>query len=224
MTFKLHRANDLEEISRYALSRIRERAEQSGERFSLALAGGSTPRHLYRLMSLTELPWSRFEFWFGDERYVPHQHSDSNYRMARETLLDSLKDGEVHPWPYLNSAEASAEAYNQRLKERFGEGPTFDLVLLGLGDDGHTASLFPNTEALRERDQLAVANWVEKLNSWRLTLTYPAFRRAKEILFLVSGSGKAEALAEVMAGRLPSAQVSAHQTVVVADREARSGL
>lgn len=225
---QVHIYSDLAAVSEAALKRIRKRLDASEGRFRIALAGGSTPRELYTLMADAPLDWGRFDFWWGDERFVPHDHKDSNYRMAREALLDHLElsEDQVHPWPYLDSAEASAEEYQSALAELFPEGRTFDLVLLGMGDDGHTASLFPDTRALEETERLAVANYVKAHDSWRLTVTYPALERAGEVVFLVCGKAKAAAMDRVInQGKLPSARVLCQgDTLFFVDREAAARL
>ncbi len=187
-------------------------------RFTIGLPGGSTPRLLFALLS--NLPWVRRIDWahvhvfWGDERCVPPDHPESNYRLAHETLLQHVPlpaeqihriSGELPP------AEA-ARAYEQTLRTLFTEDtsadpqPRFDLMLLGLGDDGHTASLFPGTAALTETTRWVVENYVPRLDSWRITLTAPAINAAAHVIFLVSGAGKAEALRVVLQGPLrPSA-------------------
>lgn len=222
---QVHIYSDLASVSRAALNRVKERLAQTQGRFRIALAGGGTPRDLYSLMADQPLDWERFDFWWGDERFVPHDHQDSNYRMAREALLDHLElaEDQVHPWPHLDSPEASADEYQALLAQTFpDDGPTFDLVLLGMGDDGHTASLFPETEALGETGRLAVANYVQAHDSWRLTLTYRALERAAEVVFLVAGKSKAAALDKVInQGKLPSSRVLCQgDTLFLVDREA----
>jgi 6-phosphogluconolactonase len=177
---------------------------------SLALAGGGTPRPVYAELVRRHregaggIDWSRVSVLFGDERCVPPDHPDSNYRMAREALLDHVPipaervlrmRGEADP--ELAAAEYSI-AMARLLRSR--EHPVLDIVLLGLGDDGHTASLFPGTAALRERGRSCVAQYVDKLSAWRLTLTPPVLESARMVLFLVEGAGKAEALARVLEG------------------------
>jgi 6-phosphogluconolactonase len=180
-------------------------------RFTIALSGGSTPRSLFTLIAANasaSLPWEQVFFFWGDERHVPPTDPESNYRMAQETLLSKI------PVPTANifripaekpDASAAAEAYEQTLRGFFdpapGEFPRFDLILLGMGPDGHTASLFPETAALQERSRLVVANWVEKLNASRFTLTLPVLNAARRVFFLVSGTDKAPALREVLEGK-----------------------
>lgn len=179
-------------------------------RFRIALAGGSTPRALYPALT-SALDWTRTDVFFGDERAVPPDHPDSNYRMARETLLDPARvpPANVHRWRAEDpDLEAAARDYGRALGA--GGAPALDLVLLGLGADGHTASLFPGTSALAETERLAVAVEVPALRTRRLTLTYPVLLGAEKIAFLVTGADKAEALAAVLrpASELPAARVA----------------
>ena len=192
-----------ERFAQLAYAAVSERG-----RFSVALSGGSTPRALHAHLAAAPLreavAWDRVHVFWGDERCVPPDHPDSNYRMARETLLDHvpIPATQVHRMPgELPPAEAAA-AYEADLRRFFGgaDWPGFDLVLLGLGDDGHTASLFPGTPALAETQRWVVANRVEKLATWRITLTAPAINQAGQVMFLVAGAGKAERLREVLRG------------------------
>jgi 6-phosphogluconolactonase len=184
-------------------------------RFALVLAGGDTPRMLYeRLAAAPEgaIDWARTTLFFGDERAVPPDHPESNYRMARESLLapSAIPAEQVHRIMGEAAPQAAAAQYEAVLREQFtGDWPDFDLVLLGLGDDGHTASLFPGTAALDVTDRWVTANHVPALDAWRITLTLPALNQARELLFLVSGAGKAAALAAVLApgSDLPAARV-----------------
>jgi 6-phosphogluconolactonase len=185
-------------------------------RFTIALSGGSTPKSLFNLLATnakTTLPWDRMFFFWGDERHVPPTDPDSNYRMADETMLSKIPvaAGNVFRIPTENpDAAAAAEAYEQTLRKFFdlkqGEFPRFDLILLGMGPDGHTASLFPNTAALQETSRLVVANWVEKMKTHRLTLTLPVLNAARCVTFLVSGIDKAPALHEVLESDAPADQ------------------
>lgn len=182
-------------------------------RFTIALSGGSTPKSLYSLIAANasgSLPWAKIYFFFGDERHVPPTDAESNYRMAQETILSKIPVpvANVFPIPAENpDACAAAEAYEQTLQKFFslkpGEFPRFDLILLGMGPDGHTASLFPETAALKENSRLVVANWVEKLHTHRITLTLPVLNAARTLLFLVSGGDKASVLHEVLEGSAP---------------------
>lgn len=189
-------------------------AVSSNGRFTVALSGGSTPQALYSLLATNyhrRLPWDRMFFFWGDERHVPPDHPESNYRMAYETLLSKVPVpvGNVFRVPAENpDAGRAAETYEHMLREFFkvqgGAFPRFDLILLGMGPDGHTASLFPGTAALRERTRLVVANWVEKLKTHRITLTIPVLNQAAVVTFLVSGRDKAETLKEVLEGDEPA--------------------
>lgn len=182
-------------------------------RFTIALSGGSTPKNLYTLIAANasaSLPWSQVFFFFGDERQVPPTDAESNYRMANETLLSKVPvpPNNVFRIPTENpDASAVAEAYEKTLQKFFtlqpGEFPRFDLILLGMGPDGHCASLFPETEALQEKSRLVVANWVEKLHTNRITLTLPVLNAARRVAFLVSGSDKAAVLHEVLESNAP---------------------
>lgn len=192
-----------DEVLRVARSALADRG-----RCDLALAGGSTPRRLYSLVAAraAELDWSRVHFFFGDERCVPPHHAESNYRMARETLLSApaLAAAHVHRiHAELPPAEAAAQ-YEQEMRAHFDvELPRFDLVLLGMGPDGHTASLFPGTPALAEQQRWVVANWVANFGASRLTLTYPVLNNAAEVMFLVIGAEKRAALRQIFRDHQP---------------------
>jgi 6-phosphogluconolactonase len=183
-------------------------------RFTIALSGGSTPKNLYTLIAAnaaSSLPWERIFFFWGDERHVPPEDAESNYRMAKETLLSKVPvpTGNIFRVPAeIADAMAAAETYEGTLQKFFalgpGEFPRLDLILLGMGPDGHTASLFPETAALQEKSRLVVANWVEKLKASRITLTLPVLNSARCVAFLVSGSDKAPALREVLEGNGPA--------------------
>ena len=171
--------------------------------FAVALAGGSTPKALYESLATAykdALDWKRVHVFFGDERIVPPDHESSNYRMAYETLLSRVPVGSIHRMCGELDPREAATLYEEELAEFFGGSPRFDLILLGIGEDGHTASLFPGTPALDVTDHFVVENPVEKLDTVRLTLTVPAINEAKRIIFLVAGEGKAEALEEILKG------------------------
>ena len=200
--------------------------------FSVALAGGSTPRTLYSLLARehkTAIDWSKVTFFFTDERNVPNDSPESNYRMAKETLFEplSISQGNVVSWvTELQDPKEIASLYDLEISlaldptvapsrnfteleadkilatsETWQDGlPRFDLILLGLGSDSHTASLFPHTAALRETEKLAVANWVEKLNDFRLTITFPVINNASNVIFLVAGAEKVQAVTNVLEG------------------------
>ncbi len=177
--------------------------------FRVALAGGQTPRRLYRLLADHPAPhavdWSRVDVFFGDERDVPPDHPQSNFRMARETLLDhvALDAERIHPMRTRSaSLRRDAARYGALLRRRTvadADGwPQLDLVLLGVGRDGHTASLFPATCVLHELQLTVAAVYVPQQNGWRLTLTIPVLERARQLLFLVSGAEKSSALARTL--------------------------
>lgn len=206
-------ARDLAQLAEAAAAAVIARAQAvqaTGTRFRIALAGGSTPRALYPRLTGT-VDWSRATVFFGDERAVPPDHRDSNYRMARETLLDPARvpTANVVRWRAESAdLDQAATEYEEELRAAGGP-PWLDLALLGLGPDGHTASLFPGTTALAEEARLAVPVDVPSLHTRRLTLTFPALRGANAIFFLVSGSAKAQALAEALGphGAVPAARV-----------------
>jgi 6-phosphogluconolactonase len=206
-------AADLAALVETTAARIRDVAAgaiAARGRFRVALAGGSTPRALYPALA-DGIDWTRAEVFFGDERAVPPDDAQSNYRMARETLLDraAVPPTSVHRWrAEAADLDAAARDYESALSAVAGP-PWLDLALLGLGPDGHTASLFPGTAALAERSRLAVAVDVPAVGGRRLTLTYPALLGARAVFFLVAGGGKAGALADVMrpASTLPAARI-----------------
>jgi 6-phosphogluconolactonase len=173
--------------------------------FAISLSGGSTPKALYELLATAvfrdRIDWTKVEVFFGDERCVPPDHHDSNYRMAREAMLSKVPipgdniyriRGEIEP-------EKAAIEYGQMLKEKFADGGP-DLVLLGMGDDGHTASLFPGTEALKETKHRCVSVYVKKFDAWRVTMTAPFINRADNVIVLVAGVSKAPVAQQVLEG------------------------
>ncbi len=175
-------------------------------RATFVLTGGSTPKPLYRLLAAEyrhALDWQRVDLFWGDERHVPHDAEDSNYRMARETLLDHLPvpDANVHPIPTGSTPEADAATYEATLRERLGPTPAFDLVLLGMGADGHVASLFPESAAaLAEAGRWVVPTEAPERHAVRdrISLTLPALSGADTVLFLVAGAAKAPAVAAAL--------------------------
>ena len=200
---------------------IAEQVLKNQDTFRVVLSGGSTPKRLYEILATdpyrSRLPWNHIHLFWGDERCVSPGHPDSNYRMASEALLNkvNIPAANVHRMQGESSdLENEARKYEQTLWEHFGLGPDsppprFDLVLLGMGTDGHTASLFPGTAALRETDRWVVANSVPKLGTTRLTLTPVILNQARWVILLVVGSDKAKTLAEVREGpfdpeKLPS--------------------
>ncbi len=172
-------------------------------RADVVLTGGSTPATLYELLAedyAHALDWTKLDVFFSDERHVPHDHRDSNARMAREALLDGLVPPErVHPFPTGSSPDADARAYEQTLREHFGDEPAFDLVLLGMGEDGHVASLFPGAPTIDETERLVVAAEAPPSSPVRdrLSLTFPVLNAGRVTLFLVTGEAKRDAVAAV---------------------------
>jgi 6-phosphogluconolactonase len=199
--------NELSLRAAEAVVRIINESVQANGTCSLALSGGSTPRTLYRLLSSQfrdQIPWTKVHVFWGDERYVPPGDPQSNYRMAKETLLDRVASpaGNVHPMPTgVPDPDVAARDYEKTLRNYFSRNwPHFDLVLLGLGDEGHTASLFPGSPALEETRRWVVAVKAPSEPPLRLTLTLPALIEAANIYFLVAGPNKAQALYHVLTG------------------------
>ena len=197
-----------EELAEAAARELAARAAEAIEdhgRFAAVLAGGSTPKATYEILARDyrdRIDWSKVHVFFGDERSVPPDHEDSNYKMASEALLDHVPAGSVHRMQGELPPDEAAKAYEQELRGFFGpeELPQFDLILLGTGDDGHTASLFPETSALEVHDRWVVANPVLKLETTRVTLTVPVINAARAVYFLVAGEGKAKPVAEILEG------------------------
>lgn len=183
---------------------------------TLALAGGSTPRPVYERLATLPYPWSETQVFFSDERCVPPDHPASNYRMANEALLSKVAT-QVHRMP---GERCDADAYEAELGAVFGPGlPAFDLVFLGLGEDGHTASLFPGDRALAVTERAVVR--VDRPDHARLTLTMPVLSAAATALFLVSGVSKRESLRRLLEGAdIPAARVRARSVLVIADEAA----
>jgi 6-phosphogluconolactonase len=234
--------DDAESLARGTAARIAEAARESIEArglFTIALSGGSTPRRVFELLAGEEfresIDWPDVHIFFGDERMVPPDHAESNYRMANEVLLSkvALPPANVHRIDGVGDAAANASVYESEMRGLFGdvEWPRLDQVLLGMGDDGHTASLFPGTAVLDERRLWVAPNWVEKLGAWRVTLTAPVINAARRVTFLVTGAGKAERLREVLKGerdpaRLPSQLINPSDGILewFVDREAAARL
>lgn len=192
-------------------SRLAQQAIEAHGIFRVALSGGSTPKLLYGLLASDtlrgEVAWEAVQFFFGDERWVPHTHRDSNYKLAKDELFSKVDvdPRNIFPMPTENlTPDEAAAQYETLLKETFkpqaGEVPRFDLIFLGMGDDGHTASLFPHTAVIHEQHKLVAAHYVEKLGTPRITLTPPVLNSAAQVLFLVTGDSKASALREVLEG------------------------
>lgn len=172
-------------------------------RFTLVLSGGATPRPVYeRLAGTGGIDWARVHIFFGDERCVPPEDPRSNHHMARAALLDRvpIPPGNVHRMHGEDAPEAAAAAYAGELRNALGADGRFDLVLLGLGDNGHTASLFPGLAAVTEQVRTVMASYVEVMGMWRITLTPPAINAARHVAFLVAGAGKADVLHRVLQG------------------------
>lgn len=189
-------------------SLIRAAAEQVVQiaakgKCSLALCGGGTPKPLYALLAKEQrVDWSRVHIFWGDERCVPPDDPQSNYRMVKETLLDAavIPPSNIHRIHGEDEPEQAAAAYEQELRRFFGDSARFDLVLLGMGNDGHTASLFPGTAAVTERKRWVMAQYVEHVSMWRITLTPVAINAARNVMFLVSGAQKDDRLRQVLEG------------------------
>jgi 6-phosphogluconolactonase len=203
---------DSESLANAAAARFQESAAaaiaQRGV-FTVALSGGSTPRQTYSLLASepyrSQIEWDKIQFFWGDERCVPPDHPDSNYKMAWDTMLSHVPvpPAHVHRMQGENPDVAgAAAAYEREIRDVFGnvERPKFDMVLLGLGPDGHTLSLFPGSAAPAERQKLVVANWVEKFKTWRITMTAPVVNHAASVLFQIEGEDKASPLHEVLDG------------------------
>ncbi|WP_414545718.1 6-phosphogluconolactonase [Nostoc sp. CCY0012] len=185
------------------LSKLATAIEERGQ-FTIALAGGSTPKPLYEAIAQQNLPWDKIHVFWGDERYVPPDHPDSNELMARRAWLDrvDIPAANIHAVPTLDADPAvSAAKHEQHLREFFNsspaEFPALDVVLLGMGDDAHTASLFPHTDALQVRDRLVTVG--NKDGNPRITFTYPLINAARSVIFVVAGANKRPALAQVFA-------------------------
>jgi 6-phosphogluconolactonase len=209
----------VQELNQEAARRIVELAQATitaNGRFSMALSGGSTPKKLYALLAdapyKDQIDWGKVYIFFGDERCVPPDDPDSNYRMASETLLSKvpLPPQNVFRMHGENPPEEAATAYATELEKFFGlehgDGPSpenfprFNLILLGMGPDGHTASLFPGTSALHEHGRPVTSNFVPKLDTYRITLTAPTINRAEQVWFMVVGEDKADTLVRVLEG------------------------
>ena len=192
----------------HAVERIIALAQESVNQrgsFSAALSGGSTPQPLYAALGNAKnrgrLPWDMIHLFWGDERHVPPEHADSNYHMVKHSLLDGvpIPADNVHRVPAEMEIRMAAFSYEETLRGFFdGKWPRFDLVLLGMGEDGHTASLFPYSAGLHEKDRWFIANYAPYRETWRLTLTKNAINAARNIIVLVSGQSKAKMLAEVL--------------------------
>ncbi len=178
----------------------------------IAISGGTTPKVMFALLAnpeepfLKQVPWDRLELYWVDERCVPPNNVESNYRMTNEAMLSKvpLPAERIHRMEGELDPEVAAARYESTIRNTFklegAQTPTFDLVLLGMGDDGHTASLFPHTEALNELSHIVVPNHVPQKDTWRITLTWPVINQGREVAFLIEGAGKAQVLHDVLLG------------------------
>jgi 6-phosphogluconolactonase len=200
--------------------RLTTDAVRARGRCAVALSGGSTPRGVYRMLAYepfrSRVRWDQIDFFWGDERHVPPDHADSNYKMAEDAMLSKVPVAttQIHRIRgEMADAERAALEYEREIRASFSDPvPRFDLVHLGLGTDGHTASLFPGSPALDDQDRLCVANWVATLGVHRITLTLPVLNAARAVVFIVSGAEKAAVVREVVrapdaSGRLPAALI-----------------
>jgi 6-phosphogluconolactonase len=201
---------DKEAVIRYAAERIVRMATATlelNDTFSMALSGGSTPYPVYNLLGTkfrANMDWNRIHIWWGDERSVPIDDAENNYYNTKQVLLDyiDIPESNIHRIRSEDEPDKAAVAYEQEVRDFFGaDGELFDLNILGLGEDGHTASLFPNTAALSESEKWFIAHHVTaKGNLWRITQTFPVILQSSNIMFLATGEGKADALKEVLQG------------------------
>jgi 6-phosphogluconolactonase len=215
---------DVDELNRKAAERFIGRAtqaiQQSGQ-FTVALSGGSTPRGLYALLAAPEcrnrVDWFRVHLFWGDERCVPPDHPESNFRMVQESLLSKVQipSENVHRMMGEKEPEQAATEYEEHLRQFFhlprGGVPRFDLIFLGLGEDGHTASLFPGSPALNERNRLVATVYVERLNAYRLTLTLPVINAAAQVSFLTTGENKSSIVKALLGADADSSKYPAGQ-------------
>ena len=205
VSFRTIVETDAAALARAVAERVAELSHDAPEPVAVALSGGSTPALLYEILAEAPLreqvAWTRLELFFSDERSVPPDHPNSNYGMAARTLLSKIPS-KVHP---MAAERGAAEEYErtvrERVKKRRGTLPSFDLILLGMGEDGHTASLFPGTGALEERERLVVMNDVPQKGTARMTFTYPLLNAAERVWLLVAGAGKREIVARCRAAR-----------------------
>lgn len=227
--------DDFDRLSQAAAALIVAQACQavaSRGRFCLALSGGRTPQLTYQKLAqvpfLEQVPWAQVHVFWGDERCVPEDDIHSNVRMAREALLEHvpLPPEQIYPMACAGDPVAAARGYEKLLQRFFPPGePSFDLILLGLGEDGHTASLFPGTRSLQETVRLVTALHLPEEKFVRLTLTPPVINRSRLAVFLVSGQNKAEILHRVLSapqGRFPAQLIAPHETRWLIDKEATS--
>jgi 6-phosphogluconolactonase len=237
VNWKTSVSEDREALSRAVAAEFGKAAASAIEargRFDLALAGGRTPRRLYEILSSEyreQIDWSRTHLFWGDERYVAQNDALSNYRMVQQALIVPLgiPESNVHPMPtYFADPDEAAHSYEKTLRGHFGEAPNFDLVLLGIGPEGHTASLFPGSPALEEKERWVMSLHVAAKPPLRLTLTLAAINAARDVFFLVSGEDKREIVQKLLnlppeeTGAYPAACIHPRNRVVLfLDRAAR---
>ena len=231
---------DVQAVAEAAADRFVRAARAATERngtFRVALSGGSTPKQVYPLLlepaRRDAVDWGAVEFFWGDERAVPPDHPDSNFGAAYQALLAQLPDvrqDRIHRMPAeAPDIDAAALSYESELRLAFGargsEPPAFDLIWLGMGPDGHTASLFPGSLALEEDERWVVGNWVPSQETWRMTLTYPVLNAARNVIFVVTGADKADTLRAIRAGGsgLPSEAVKGRRVEWIVDVAAAGG-
>jgi len=206
----------LEKLVADKIFEIIYRSLKENSRCCIAVSGGETPRNVYRLMGQDETKrhadWSRVHIFFCDERSVPPDDQKSNYGMIAQEWIShiSIPQENVHRMKGENDPSSAAKEYEQEIRRAFDSGPVvFDLVLLGLGEDGHTASLFPGMDAVLEQKALVKSSFVQQVNSWRMTLTVPVLNAAREILFLAAGTQKAFIVQSVLDAKVPDPQLPA---------------
>ncbi len=196
------RAASIEAAERFACSAVRSVAKYGV--FHVAIPGGSSPREMFLLLAGGEfrdlVPWSRMELFFTDERCVPPEDDESNYKLAFDLLISTvpIPEPSIHRMLGEDEPESSAAQYEEEIHRVMGHSPRFELIILGMGADAHTASLFPGSPALRETGRHVVSNYVEKLGAHRLTLTLPLINRAEQVIILAFGQEKAQALAHAL--------------------------
>jgi 6-phosphogluconolactonase len=203
-------ADEIAKIAADAFAEAVSKAVAARGLARIAISGGSTPKAVFELLAaepyLSSIPWRQLQLFWVDERCVPPTHEESNYRMTRAAMLDEvpLPPGNVHRMEGELDPEEAASRYEATLRNAFrlegAQTPTFDLIWLGLGPDGHTASLFPHTEGLNEMSRLVIANHVPQKDVWRITLTWPVIVQGREVAFLIEGEEKAEMVRTVWAG------------------------
>ena len=203
-----------EETSAAIASRIAEAANDAGDRLSLGLSGGSTPIPAYQILSGVDLDWEKIDLWVSDERWVPHDLERSNDRMAAEVLAGPVGTWIYRPpWEEGMEPDEAAARYDEMIRNlHTGRRP--DIIHLGVGEDGHTASLFPNTPALEEWSRWIVANWVPAQSEFRITATFPLLWSARLVLVQAQGEGKAAAVRDSFAGLTPAGRLGEGEAVV----------